>query len=253
MYVTEADWDVLVILDGCRVDLFKSIVDTDLFDSYQTVRSPGSKTPEWALQNFAGEQFGDTVYIESNGQVSKAIEPTFHRMVKVWQETDSVPHPADVTGAAIAAKEDYPDKRLIVHYLQPHRPFITSENLFNEGFTDNPWQSLGNGNVERNVIWELYKENLEAVFDEAFELARDLPGRVIITSDHGNLLGERSWPLPIRLYGHPGGVRHSDLINVPWGVIEAEERPEISHGKIHTKGSTPGEGVEDHLSDLGYI
>ena len=252
-YVTEADWDVLVVLDGCRVDLFESIVDTDRFDSYQTVKSPGSKTPEWAVQNFGGKQFGDTVYIASNGQVSKALEPTFHRLVDVWQETDGVPYPIDITEAAIAAKEDYPDKRLIIHYLQPHRPFITSENRFSQGFTDNPWQSLGNGNAERDDVWKLYKENLEVVFDEAFELARELPGRAIMTSDHGNLLGERSWPLPILLYGHPGGVRHPDLVNVPWGVIEAEERPEISHGEIQAGDKISSEGVEEHLSDLGYL
>lgn len=251
-YVSEADWDVLIVLDGCRADLFEEIVGTERFDSYRRVKSPGSKTPEWAQQNFGDGEFGDIVYIASNGQVSNAITPAFHRMIEIWQSTDGVPYPEDISEAARAAGQDYPDKRIIAHYLQPHRPFIVSEDRFSEGFTDNPWQALAVGNVDRETVWELYRKNLKVVVEDVFDLAETLPGRVVVTSDHGNLLGERTFPIPIRMYGHPGGIRHPGLVEVPWGVIESDNRPEIREGDIRDVKQN-GEAVRDHLADLGYL
>lgn len=251
-FVSDADWDVLVLLDGCRADLFEATLDTDKFDSYRRVQSPGSKTPEWARQNFGSREFGDTVYIASNGQVTKALEPTFHEMVEVWRSTDGVPYPEDISKAARAAHQNHPHKRVIVHFLQPHRPFI-EEDRFNEGYSDNPWEALAAGEVERDDVWQAYQRNLAVVADEAVELATELPGRAVVTSDHGNLLGERTWPLPIRLYGHPGGVRHPDLVDVPWGVFESDERPKIRDDGVNEGQTADEESVEAHLSDLGYI
>jgi hypothetical protein len=216
------------------------------------VKSPGSKTPEWARQNFGNGEFGDTVYIASNGQVSKAIDPTFHRMIEIWQSTDGVPYPEDISEAARVASRDYPNKRIVAHYLQPHRPFIVSEDRFSEGFTDNPWQALAVGNVDCETVWDLYRRNLEAVIEHAFDLAEKIPGRAIVTSDHGNLLGERTYPVFIRLYGHPGGVRHPGLVDVPWGVIESDNRPEIQSEEIG-EVTKKEEAVRDHLADLGYF
>lgn len=252
-YVVEEDWDVLVVLDACRADLMEETVDVDRFDSYSRVTSPGSRTPEWTRENFGGQRMSDTVYVASNGWVSTVLEDTFHELIEVWRETDGPPRPGDITEAARAAREEYPDKRLLVHYLQPHRPFIDSDIGFDESFTDNPWQALGNGDIDRETVWTLYRENLETVFDEAYELAAELPGRAVMTSDHGNLLGERTFPLPIRLYGHPEGVRHPGLIEVPWAVLEADQRPEIRDGGVAGTADEDDESVTDHLEALGYV
>lgn len=44
-------------------------------------------------------------------------------------------------------------------------------------------------------------------------------GTTVVTSDHGNHLGEFATPFPIRLYGHPEGIRTPELIRVPWLVV----------------------------------
>ncbi|QRV13988.1 hypothetical protein JMJ58_13665 [Haloterrigena salifodinae] len=253
VYVTDEDWDILVVLDACRADLFESVVDTGIFDSYKRVTSPGSRTPEWARQNFQSHDLGDTVYISSNGWVSTVLDDTFYKLVEVWQETDGPPRPEDITEAALSAHDEFPNKRLIVHYLQPHRPFLESDIGFDKSFSDNPWQALGNGDTDVETIWALYQQNLEAVFDEAYELASDLPGRAVMTADHGNLLGERTYPLPIRLYGHPEGVRHPGLVEVPWAVIESGERPQILNEGITETTADDGESVKNHLEALGYV
>lgn len=37
--------------------------------------------------------------------------------------------PDPVVEAAIAAHEAYPSKRLVAHFMQPHRPFVGEERL----------------------------------------------------------------------------------------------------------------------------
>lgn len=253
-YLMDEDWDNLIVLDGCRVDLFEEVVDTDQFDSYKHITSPGSKTPEWAQQNFGNEEHGDIVYISSNGWISEALSGQFHELIEVWRETDGVPYPEDITKAALEAHQKYPDKRLVVHYLQPHRPFITSEVGFQEGFTDNPWKALARGEVTRDQIWDLYRENLEVVIDDAVRMMEVLPGRNIMTSDHGNLLGEDAGWIPFTLYGHPGGVRAPGLVEVPWVVRESSERPEIRESATHSaKTREMDKEIQSHLEDLGYL
>jgi hypothetical protein len=77
-------------------------------------------------------------------------------------------------------------------------------------------------------------------------------GRTVITSDHGNLVGERAWPVPVRLYGHPEGIRHPALVKVPWAVIEGDGRRAVVDEGVHAVTGEADEVVEQRLRDLGY-
>lgn len=59
-----------------------------------------------------------------------------------------------------------------------------------------------------------YKENLKLVLKEVSELTARLPGKSVITSDHGELLGEEG------LYGHTCSYDISLLRMVPWLEVE---------------------------------
>jgi hypothetical protein len=63
------EWDLLIVLDACRVDLLESVIDEyEFIDSIQTVRSRGSLTTEWLSRNFVYEDIADiarTSYITS--------------------------------------------------------------------------------------------------------------------------------------------------------------------------------------------
>lgn len=74
------------------------------------------------------------------------------------------------------------------------------------------WQSLRYGLVEYDDVWQGYRRNFKYALEAAQPLLETLEGRTVLTSDHGNLLGERSFPIPVRLYGHPPNCLHSDLI-----------------------------------------
>jgi hypothetical protein len=272
--VPAADWDTLILLDACRLDLFEERVDTDRFDEYRSVTSRGSTTREWVRQNFAGRQFGDTVYVTANPYVSREAGDAFHQLVEPWiddfdDELNTV-WPETVVEAAVDAHERYPDKRVIAHFMQPHHPFVGSPDLQFDGwqierFEDweddaggrrgphTPWDALYRGLATREAVWEAYGDNLDVAMDALDPLLEAADGRVVITSDHGNMLGERTFPVPLRVYGHPQGIRNRELVEVPWAVIDRGERREVTDGAVGSATESEREAIEDRLEDLGYV
>ncbi len=81
-----------------------------------------------------------------------------------------------------------------------------------------------------------------------------LEGKTVIQSDHGNLLEERSWPIPLKTYTHPEGLRISDLITVPRAIIDDDRREITDDG---TEEETPEKdkvnNIEEKLKALGYV
>jgi len=265
----EEDWDNLLILDGCRYDMFTEHID--LSGTLESRISLGSSSEEFMEQNFVDEQFHDTVYISANPFIPKLglTENTFHVVVDLlddWDEELQTVRPDTVSEAAREAHERYPDKRLIAHFMQPHAPFIgeLGREMVGGGWTmdrdveDDPgiWNRLRNGeDVPLDTVWEAYKENLDVVLSEAAPLVEDLDGRSVITADHGNLVGERLSPIPTRRkYGHPYGVHTEELVKVPWFVVEGNNRRTVRPDPpVKTEdGSVTDEELGDRLEALGY-
>jgi len=179
---------------------------------------------------------------------------------------------------AIEAHEEHPDKRIVVHYMQPHHPFIGFPELQYHGwqiddFDDwadhkeetglseeqrmahpqTPWEALYMGEATADAIWDAYAQNLDLVLDAVDELLAATTGRTVLTSDHGNMFGERTWPIPMRVYGHPTGVRNRELVDVPWAVVDDGNRRDVTDGSVRSVSESANEVVEDRLNDLGYI
>ncbi|MFC7131487.1 hypothetical protein [Haloferax chudinovii] len=269
------DWDVLFVLDACRADLFEETVpDSGInYSSYEMVESPASSTPEWTSRLFEGRSFGDVVYITANPWTARVAPNSFHDRIDVWHDDfdDDVGtvRPEAMIKAAKAAIDDYPNKRIVVHLMQPHVPFIGGAEV-DEGSKNNPEQVIneqikttgkegsfgrlryGDGDVKK--VWSDYKSNLEIALKNIQNITNDIDGRIVLTSDHGNMFGEIAWPFPIRVYGHPDGLRSSPLIEVPWAVIESDSpRPTIKDdGAKHVP--LPGEEnqLSNKLESLGY-
>ncbi|MFC6727840.1 hypothetical protein ACFQDG_04205 [Natronoarchaeum mannanilyticum] len=272
--VMARDWDNLLVLDACRSDLFEATIDLDKFDAYEVVRSQASATPEWMEENFAGETFGDTVYVSGNPWVSKIAPDAFHDIVNIWLEDFDIEQeelaevevlnelgmtfgetvPAErVNEAALEAAEQYPDKRLIVHYFQPHAPFVGNpDGSRKDAVPDiHPGRPLAAGEIEREEVWSLYRENLEYVWHHAETLTEELGGKSVVTSDHGEMFGERLSPFPIRGYAHPIGLRSPELVDVPWAEIQHGDRRSITNDGVRTV-AVEEDVVDDRLRDLGY-
>lgn len=281
--VMGADWDTLIILDACRADLFEERVPTSSFDSYDRVVSRGSTTSEWIRQTFGDGSFGDTVYVSANPFVSRYAGDRFHRLYEPWwHEFDTASQtvlPGDTTAVALEALDAHPDKRLIVHYMQPHHPFVETPELQYRGwdisdFDDwtehhpgsataevdrgpggprTPWDAMDRGTAGYDAVWSAYGRNLELVMADVDRLLAAVDGRTVVTSDHGNLLGERTWPVPIRMYGHRPGVRHRGLVEVPWAVLEGESRRHIVAGRTTAREALGSSPIESRLEALGYV
>lgn len=270
IHVMEKSWDNLIVLDACRWDLFEKVVDTTKFDQYWTVDSLGSGTGEWTQQNFAGGSFGDTVYVTSNPHTSQIAGDSFHRLYECWRDNfdddSGTVHPEPVVEAARTAIESHPNKRLVVHFMQPHHPFVRREETQyggwqrdyegSEGDWKRPihvWDALEMGLIDRETVWEAYADNLEYVMPHVERLVDELPGRSVITSDHGNFLGERVWPVPIRLYGHTTGVRHPAVNRVPWGIVNDEEAREVINDGVNPVTERADKVTKQRLKQLGYL
>ena len=64
------------------------------------------------------------------------------------------------------------------------------------------------------MLQKAYAANLERALKQVAVLVKHLTGKIVITSDHGEFLGEG------RRYAHPYGSLDPTLIEVPWLIIE---------------------------------
>jgi len=224
--VVDEDWQTLFVIDGCRADLFEETVDTEGFNEYRQINSGVSATPEWIDLQFHGAAHSDIIYITGNPVVSENVPTSFYRFEEPWREhfdeDVQTVRPEPIAQYVREIRDEHPDKRIVAHFNQPHYPFITRPDLQFKGRNrdeTNVWAALRAGLVEKDDVWDAYTENLEAVMDVVQPLAEELDEQTVITSDHGNLVGERIWPVPLRQWGHPIGIRHPNVTTVPWAVI----------------------------------
>lgn len=257
----EEDWDNLIILDACRYDLFESV--NDLPGELHKKQSNASATEEFLLKNFDGGSYGDTVYYSANPHLDN-IDARFHDIVRLWEtdwdnETGTV-LPEDTVDRVLDDHPKYDDKRLIVHFIQPHRPFLgdyaedlEQSPLVGDGvIRDEPesefwWTKLEHGVVDRDTIWAAYRETLELTLPHVGRLMEALSGRTVVTSDHGNAFGENG------VYGHPSNTHHEHLQSVPWLVYESGSKDIRNEtAEAHTIRDD-NVSAEENLEALGYV
>ncbi|MWG33203.1 hypothetical protein [Halomarina oriensis] len=258
----EEDWDNLLILDACRHDMFCE--RNDLPGRTESRISRGSGTWEFLQANFAERDLTDTVYVTASPMLHRnksELNTSLHAVVNVWQEDGwdddlRTVMPETLGEYAREAAERYPNKRLIVHYLQPHYPFIgpTGREHFDID-TLAIWaeKRAGNLDIPDEYFVKGTEESLDIVLDHVSELLDDLEGRTVVTADHGQAFGERAFPLPIRMYGHPLGSYLDELVRVPWHVYDNGPRREITKEEPVATEDVDHDVVEDRLKQLGYV
>jgi glucan phosphoethanolaminetransferase (alkaline phosphatase superfamily) len=155
----------------------------------------------------------------------------------------------DVTDYAIDVGRRSNANRLLVHYMQPHAPYIApyvgrDENGQIDERDRRPFEALRAG-ADREQVWNAYVDNLRYVLSNVERLLENLDAdRVVITADHGEMFGE------FGLYEHIGGIPHPALKTVPW--VETSASDTRSHEpEIETR--TDEISVEEQLANLGYL
>ena len=298
--VIDEGWDCLIVLDACRYDYFSELYS--LFFEGRLVRavSLGSCTYEWLVKNFTNH-YPDVVYVSGNPYVNSYCpigdffpRKHFGKIIDVWEyawnDAYGTVFPQDVNTHAVKALYRFWGRRLIIHYLQPHAPYIIFKKYI-IGFSK---PDVARGDVlmgitpfwvrEPRIVryyrkvenvaekflrktidvgygftWRVrevlklppalpmdayrrligveglrraYKGNLFTVLYEITPLVRDLLDeglKVVITSDHGECLGEGN------AFSHWCGSRRSVLRLVPWfevrGVKKVAKRPRYEVAK----------------------
>lgn len=260
----DRDWDVLVILDACRVDLMQELAPRYPFlQPVETFPSLGGNTWEWMAGNFGdefGEEMGRTAYICANPFSAEYLDPgDFGMLDEVWRYQWNEEHgtvlPGPVTDRAITVgREQHPD-RLLVHYLQPHNPFIRSDaspsrdlDVFGgdtDAATVGDWVLLQRGVRTREGVWADYKDNLDLVLEQVAILRENFDAdTMVVSSDHGNAIGEY-W-----IYGHPAHIPLACVRSVPWCVTSGRDRH--TYDPPSYDRSTQPRTVDDRLAALGY-
>jgi len=89
----------------------------------------------------------------------------------------------------------------------------------------------------KKMLPKAYKANLECVLEQVAVLLKHLTGKIIITSDHGEFLGEGG------RYAHPYGSVHPTLVEVPWLAIEKAEK-DIDTEEVAGDQKLPAEPAE---------
>jgi len=259
--VMSRDWDNLVILDACRYDMFSEM--NRIEGNLSRVISQASTTGKFLDANFTAESYPESIYVSANPHVAvHDIDTKFFDRVRLWETSwdDQLQtvHPQSVVERTTEVHEQHPNKRLIVHFIQPHYPFIgeTGQEIEHGTMTgngaisderdqDSVWRRLEKGELSKEVVWKAYRENLEVVFPHVEELLNRLDGKSVVTSDHGNAFGR------FGVYGHPPNRFLEELVAVPWLSIEGETRRKITQGEVD-KPSEVSQTVERRLADLGY-
>lgn len=268
--IYDHDWDILVVLDACRMDMYQDVVNADAGSAWSCA---GTST-EWMEKNFVqkySDEMAETAYISGNPFTEQIFggKPwaegnnadagsAFGLLDEVWRygwddEAGTIP-PEPLTDRAVRVGRENEYDRIIVHYMQPHMPFIGSDRTwgrmdvenFGEGTKGNVWYRAMLGEVDVDAVWEAYNDNLRFVWEYVETLLSNMDGDLVVTADHGNCLGE--WGM----WGHRGYVPAPALRRVPWDRYEAVDRETYEPSDISPESSHVSDEVNERLEQLGY-
>jgi hypothetical protein len=279
------NWDICIILDACRVDALRAVQpEYEFLETVGSKISLGSSSKEWMVNTFREEQRAEiekTTYLTGNGwagevlsddpklakwtitegaisENNRLVEKFLHRSTVTEEDFDNVLYQPlrningidgfsaeELTDMAIAEGRESDCDRLLVHYMQPHEPYLHRVAAGDDPteIDKRPIECLRQG-CNRDEVWSAYLNNLRYVLDHVRILLKNTEGDVVITADHGEMFGRL-------LSGHGEGVPHPQLRRVPWVETMATDNntrvSEIDHSVDDSHS------VDDRLEALGYI
>lgn len=260
--IYEDHWDLLVVLDACRADVARAVVDEyDFLRTFDTTITKSSSSREFLVTNFDDRYAAEkarTAYVTGNPFSNDYLDDDeFALLDEVWRyawDADRGTIPPDaVTDATIRARRDGEYDRVIAHYMQPHFPSLTDPELGSavdpetNVWIDSVWDRLEAGEVSYERVWQAYEDNLRHALDSVATLLRNVDAEtVVITADHGNGFGEHG------IYGHPRLRTRRTLREVPWITATATDTGEYDPADAVDGSELTDEAVQERLRDLGY-
>ena len=227
MNYLKEDWKYLIILDALRADCFADVFE-DYWLEFMAKRFDRGRvrplklgvtcTAHWYKKYWS--EPNDVVLISANPQPfwegSGYAAKNFKKAFQAWDGARVDP---EVTLHYFKEKKDKGD-RFLIHFVPPHLPFIgkRGKKLMKEMERD--WHKPAIGREMYEMVqaygrkdpdnWGILKNcYLEGVDIMVRFLVDNLDvfsdGKVVITSDHGELIGEGD------MYDHPSKVKDREL------------------------------------------
>ncbi|QRV15794.1 hypothetical protein JMJ58_02505 [Haloterrigena salifodinae] len=251
--IFDRDWDNLIILDACRYDKFEEKSE-EIPGSLSKAISQGSTTEEFLRGNFSDIDLTDTICVTTNAWYQKLQEELNLNFFRLEYREYNSPEP--LANDALDLIKEHPNKRIIIHFLPPHTPYVGETADQHLPDYDNQHGILSHfhqNNIAPETIKRAYMENLDRVLPEVANLLDNISGKTVVTADHGELLGDRTFPIPISDWGHYKNLHIKPLVCVPWLESSRGDRRDIIREKpLQSEQDDVDESVDDRLRELGY-
>lgn len=265
--IYEQEWDALLVLDACRVDILEELSsEYDFLNDTQSIYSVGSSSPEWMEKTFTEEystEIAETSYVCGNGHSFLIDDKNFKILDEVWKYAwpdGGTIEPESIVDRAVDIGRSSEQERLLVHFMQPHRPFRVevhpdeAEIPANSNLHDaddgvrNLYDRLRDKELTKTEVREAYVDTTRWVLDHVEVLLNNLDAeKVVITADHSELFGE--WGI----YNHPKGLPVPPLKRVPWVETSATDQGTLSPSLESEDVEHEEKVVREQLKDLGYL
>lgn len=206
----EDDRFLLIIMDAMRYDIM-----SDLLGGVTRVMSPAVNTHSWLRDHMFTDEY-DVTYVSATPAVGHDEvfgyrgSDHFKTVVEVWRwgwdEELGTVTPIKVRQSTQLVEDC---DRMIVHFVQPHAPHIGQDCIDLDEHGANNLQEVG-GEVSDERLRESYINNAYECLSSGVIplLMTHTDRRVVVTSDHGEALGENG------LYGH--NIDIPAVREVPW-------------------------------------
>lgn len=249
-------WDILCVLDACRADTFRQVVDEDADD----IRSVGSGSRGWIDRTFEYPDIdlNRIGYITGNpfsDRLDTGLFGLFEHVPVQMTEYDVETTPPDVMAdLAIDAwrrRDEFGIDKLVVHFMQPHTPFRSRPEWFGEFVNTDTWGSsvwdrIRGGDISQDEMQAAYRDNLVWAMDDGVSvLTENCDADMVLTADHANGFGK--WGI----YGHNLDIPMDTVRRVPWYPATATDT--YSREPKTTIGTSGNVSPDEQLSALGYI
>lgn len=276
--VFNEEWDLLIILDTCRVDAIQQVGgEYPFIEEVESRWSVGAQSAEWLMNTFTTSRrnvISRTAYVTSNphavtviknslkknydggpamrinrlrtyGVTSPVTPEAFYDFCLLYNNSTDYgsikyPSPRSVTDHVINLdRSGESPPKIIAHFMPPHSPYLAR---CIEGEIEILDES------RPSTSFEAYLDNLRWALEEVSVLIENVNReKVVITADHGENFHLRS----IRKPHYPGMITPT-VRQVPWVVTSATDdrtyEPDLPE-EDEQKSMSP----EETLDALGYL
>ncbi len=288
--VFDREWDVLILLDTCRVDAMRLVQDEyDFIDTVDSIRSVGGASAEWLARTFDEQhldQIRETAFLSAQSHIQEVLDTKVHetdsdrplpfktlrlfpsvditelgkaeylfKFETVGEEgpfghTEGNTPPKYVTDRAISVGREHDFDRLILQYHQPHTPWFSKALAEDRDLKYHEYD-----------WWNYYYEtgDLESIWEAYMSDLRFVLDDIELLlenldADRVAISSDHGEAFgEYGILGHKLGSLHPQIRKVPWVITSAEDNETYEPTVEEPNNARMSrEELDEQLEALGY-